>query len=31
MAFRIESRHLNSVVVLVPDAYEDEGGFGLEV
>jgi dTDP-4-dehydrorhamnose 3,5-epimerase len=30
MAFRIESRHLNGVVVLVPDSYEDERGFFME-
>ena len=30
MPFRIESRHLKGVVVLVPDAYEDERGFFME-
>lgn len=30
MAFRIESRHLGDVIVLVPDAYEDERGFFME-
>ena len=30
MPFRIESRHLGDVVVLVPDAYEDERGFFME-
>ena len=30
MALHIESRHLNGVVVLIPDAYEDERGFFME-
>jgi dTDP-4-dehydrorhamnose 3,5-epimerase len=30
MAFRIESQHLGEVIVLVPDAYEDERGFFME-
>jgi dTDP-4-dehydrorhamnose 3,5-epimerase len=30
MPFRIESRELGDVVVLVPDAYEDERGFFIE-
>jgi dTDP-4-dehydrorhamnose 3,5-epimerase len=30
MAFRIESRHLGGVVVLVPDVCEDERGFFME-
>lgn len=31
MPIRIESRHLNGLLVLVPDVYEDERGFFLEV
>src|SRR6267143_3947558 len=30
MALRIESRHLNDVVVIVPQVYEDERGFFME-
>ena len=30
MPFRIESRQLGDVVVLVPDAYEDERGYFME-
>jgi dTDP-4-dehydrorhamnose 3,5-epimerase len=30
MPFRIESRHLGEVIVLVPDAYEDDRGFFME-
>ena len=30
MPFRVESRQLGGVVVLVPDAYEDERGFFME-
>lgn len=30
MPIRVESRHLGGVVVLVPDAYEDERGFFME-
>jgi dTDP-4-dehydrorhamnose 3,5-epimerase len=30
MAFRIESRHLGDVLVLVPDVFEDERGFFME-
>jgi dTDP-4-dehydrorhamnose 3,5-epimerase len=30
MSFRIESRHLSDVMVLVPDALEDERGFFME-
>jgi dTDP-4-dehydrorhamnose 3,5-epimerase len=30
MPFRIESRQLRDVVVLVPDAYEDERGYFME-
>jgi len=30
MALRIESRHLNDVVVIVPKVYEDERGFFME-
>ena len=31
MALRIESRNLNDVVVIVPDVFEDQRGFFLEV
>jgi len=31
MQLRIESRHLNGVVVVVPDVFEDERGFFMEV
>ncbi len=31
MGFRIESRHLGEVVVIVPDVFADERGFFLEV
>jgi dTDP-4-dehydrorhamnose 3,5-epimerase len=30
MSFRIESKHLDGVVVLVPDVFEDERGFFME-
>jgi dTDP-4-dehydrorhamnose 3,5-epimerase len=30
MAFRIESKHLGDVVVLVPDVFEDDRGFFME-
>ena len=30
MSFRVESKHLRDVVVLVPDAYEDERGLFVE-
>jgi dTDP-4-dehydrorhamnose 3,5-epimerase len=30
MPLRIESRHLNGVVVLVPDVFRDERGYFLE-
>ena len=30
MSFRVESKHLNGVVVLVPDAFEDDRGFFME-
>lgn len=30
MGFKIESRHLGEIVVLVPDVYEDERGFFME-
>jgi len=31
MQLRIESRHLNGIAVLVPDVFEDERGFFMEV
>jgi dTDP-4-dehydrorhamnose 3,5-epimerase len=31
MGFRIESKHLGEVVVIVPDIFEDDRGFFLEV
>jgi dTDP-4-dehydrorhamnose 3,5-epimerase len=31
MQLRIESRHLNGIAVIVPDVFEDERGFFMEV